>query len=265
MIREYEFFAIEKKQGYAIVYLNKPERRNAMDSSFWFGLSDLMDDINADEEIKSIIFAGKGKSFSSGLDLEEFFSKYKHIVQGPLGEGREEFYKLISKMQVGINKVYDSPKPSIAVVQKHCIGGALDLISACDIRYATKDAKVSLREAKVGIVADMGSINRLPAIIGQGYTREMAFTGRDYSGDECRDMGLFNRVFETETDMLAFAEKIAKEISENPSIVIRGVKKVMSYSEGKSLRDGLDFVCVWNSSFMDSQEFRNIIDRFLNR
>lgn len=267
MKTHFEFFEIvERPEDHtAILYLNRPEKRNAMNWPFWRDLPDAIAEIDANPRIHAFIIAARGKSFSTGLDLESFFQEFGSVVQAPLGDDRRKFFDLIQRMQKGINAVYDSPKPSIAAVQKHCIGGGLDLISACDIRYATVDASISLREAKVAIVADMGSINRLPAIIGQGHTRELALTGKDIDGPEAERIGLVTKVFQTEEEMMQTAIATAKEIAENPKLVVSGVKDVMRYSEGKALEAGLNYVALWNSSFLDSADFRGALQSFKER
>ncbi|MEI1276724.1 crotonase/enoyl-CoA hydratase family protein [Leptospira venezuelensis] len=266
MKTNFEFFEIvEREDGVAIVFLNRPDKRNAMNWSFWRDLPDAVHEINSNQKIRSFVVAARGKSFSTGLDLDSFFQEFGSVVQGTYGDDRKKFYELILRMQKGINAVYDSPKPSIAAVQKHCIGGGLDLISACDIRYATYDASISLREAKVAIVADMGSINRLPSIIGQGNTRELAYTGKDIDGEEALRMGLVSKLFKDQDQLLEGAIATASEIAANPRIVVEGTKEVMNYSEGKPLAVGLNYVAVWNSSFMDSRDFREAMKAFKDR
>jgi enoyl-CoA hydratase len=261
-MKSYPFFEIEIQKNVAIVYLNRPEKRNAMDWSFWRDLPFVIDEINADLSIHAFVIAARGKSFSTGLDLNSFFTEFKHLIQGELADGREKLYELVLLMQKGINAVYNSKKPSIALVQKHCIGGGLDLISACDIRYAAHDASFSLREAKVGIVADMGSLQRLPAIIGQGNTRELALTGKDIDATEALRMGLVTKVLSSNTELLEEGLKVAHEIAENPTIVIRGVKQVLNFGYGKSLEDGLNYVAAWNAGMLDSRDFRGAIQGF---
>ncbi|TGL60455.1 crotonase/enoyl-CoA hydratase family protein [Leptospira sarikeiensis] len=266
MKTNFEFFEItEREDGVAIVFLNRPDKRNAMNWSFWRDLPDVVEEINSNPKIRSFVVAAKGKSFSTGLDLDSFFQEFGAVVQGTYGDDRKKFYELILRMQKGINAVYDSPKPSIAAVQKHCIGGGLDLISACDIRYATYDASISLREAKVAIVADMGSINRLPSIIGQGHTRELAYTGKDIDGEEALRIGLVSKLFKDQDQLLEAAIATASEIAANPRIVVEGTKEVMNFSEGKPLTVGLNYVAVWNSSFMDSKDFREAMKSFKER
>ncbi|TGN11959.1 crotonase/enoyl-CoA hydratase family protein [Leptospira ilyithenensis] len=261
----YPFFEIEQERNVAIVYLNKPEKRNAMDWSFWRDLPTVIDGINRDPSVHCFMIAGKGKSFSTGLDLDNFFTEFSSVVQGELGDNREKLYHLILTMQKGINAVYDSPKPSVSIIQKHCIGGGLDLISATDIRYASSDAAFSLREAKVGIVADMGSLQRLPDIIGQGNTRELALTGKDIDALEALRMGLVTKVLPDFDSLLKEGKNTAHEIAENPTLVIRGVKQVLNYGVGKSLPDTLNYVAVWNSSMLDSKDFRSAIQGFRER
>lgn len=261
----YEFFEIEKEGNIALVYLNRPEKRNAMNWSFWRDLPSVVQEINEDPTLHCFVFIGRGKSFSTGLDLDDFFQNFQSTIEAEIGDKREKFYQLILKMQSGINAVYDSPKPSLALIQKHCIGGGLDLISACDIRYAVEDAVFSLREAKVGIVADMGSLQRLPSIIGQGNTRELALTGKDIGVTEALKMGLVTQSFASFEDGLEGVKSVAKEIAENPTIVIRGVKQVMKYGADKGLEAGLNYVSVWNAAFLDSEDFRRAQAGFKER
>ncbi|MBL0956229.1 MAG: crotonase/enoyl-CoA hydratase family protein [Leptospira sp.] len=259
------FFTIERRKNIAILWLNRPEKRNAMNWPFWRDLPDMVAEIDADPKIHCFVIAGKGKSFSTGLDLEEFFQDFKPVVQGELADGREKLYQLILNMQKGINAVYNSKKPSIALVQKHCIGGGLDLVSACDIRYASEDALFSLRESKVAIVADMGSLQRLPHLIGNAHTRELALTGKDITATEAFQMGLVTKVTKDFDSLLVEGLKTAEEISENPTIVIRGVKQVLNHGIGKTIEEGLDYVAVWNASMLDSKDFRSAISGFMER
>lgn len=261
----YPFFEVVVEEPIATVYLNKPDKRNAMEFSFWRDLTPLVQELNEDPKVRAIVIAGKGKSFSTGLDLDEFFTMFKDILHGQIADEREKLFELILTMQEGMNRLQNSPKPSVAAIHKHCIGGALDLIAACDIRYATKDASISLREAKVGIVADMGSLNRLPAIIGEGHTRELALTGKDITGEEALAMGLVTKVFDTQEEVLKEAQAVALEIANNPAIVIRGVKNVMNYCMDKSIADGLQYVASYNAGMLDSRDLREAYAGFQKR
>ncbi len=264
---QFPFFEIDlfEDQGYAVLYLNRPEKRNAMGWPFWRDLPRVVEHLATLKKIRVVLVAGAGKSFTTGLDLEEFFEQFKDVVHGQNGEEREQLADLIRTMQAGFRRIMESPQVYISCVHKHCIGGGLDLISACDIRLASKDASVSLRETKVAIVADMGSLNRLPFIIGDGNTRLMAFTGRDFSAEECRSMGLFSQVYDSQEKMMEEAKKLAAEIAANPSIILRGVKQNLNYQNGKSTLDGMDYVITYNSAFLDTKALREMMAAFKER
>lgn len=264
---KHAFFEVEKdsEKRFAVVFLNRPDKRNAMSWDFWRDLPEVVNDLEQDSEIHAVVFAARGKSFSTGLDLEEFSSMFRETIQGSDADHREDLYKLILQMQEGFKRIVNGKKIYIAAVHRHCIGGALDLISACDLRLAAKDASVSLRETKVAIVADMGSLNRLPSIIGHGHTRMMAFTGRDFSAIECKEMGLFNEVYESQEALLDAAKKLAAEVAANPGIVLRGVKNNLRYMEAHSPAEGMEYVAAWNAAFLDSQDFRELMTAFKER
>ncbi len=263
----YPFFQVEidAAKKIAVVYLNRPEKRNAMDWSFWRDLPLLVADIDRMDQVHAVVIAARGKSFSTGLDLPEFIAQFEKTIQGETGDDREKLFQLILTMQEGMKRIAESPKVWVAAIHRHCIGGALDLISACDLRFASKDASISLRETKVAIVADMGSLNRLPGIIGDGNTRYMAFTGRDFSADECARMGLISRVFETQEELLAAAVETAAEIAANSGLVLRGVKKLTNYQRDHGPTDGMDYVAAWNTAFLDGREFRAMIKMVRDR
>jgi enoyl-CoA hydratase len=255
---KYPFFDIEKhpEQKTAILYFNRPEKLNAMNWPFWQDLPSIIGDIECDPEILVVVVAGRGKSFSVGIDIFEFFVKYQHVIAGTSAPLREELYSLIFKMQEGFNRMAMGEKIYIAAVHRHCIGAGLDFIAACDIRLASEDAIFSLRETKIGIVADMGSLNRLPLIIGYGNTSLMALTGRDFAAREVLKMGLLTDVYESHEQLMTKALDLAREIAANPSAAVRGTKKILNYMQDHSVDEGLNYVALWNSSFLDTQEIQ---------
>ena len=264
---QYPFFEVEKQpeQKTAILYLNRPDKRNAMNTPFWSDLPKVVAELNADPEVRAVVVAAKGKSFTTGLDLEEFFRNSKDKIGAQDGDGREELMAMITGMQSGLNAIADVQTVFIAAVQKHCIGGGLDLATACDLRLCTKDAMFSLRETKVAIVADMGSLQRLPYIIGQGHTRMMALTGKDVKADEAYRMGLVNEVYETQDEMMAAAMKLATEIASNPVLAVRGAKEILNYGLNHTQQDGLKHVVLWNTAFIDHQDLREMLAAFVER
>ena len=215
----YKFFLLEKAGPVATIWLNRPEKRNFMNWDYWFELPLIIDEINNDDSIKVFIIAAKGSNFSIGLDLPSFVEDFAWLVENDDINQNQKLHKLILQMQQGTRSLINSPKPSIAAVHRSCLGGALDLISACDIRYASADAIFSLMEIKVGIVADIGSLQLLPHIIGEGATRELALTGRDVKAEEALALKLITKMFDTKEDLYQGALKTATEIANNSSLV----------------------------------------------
>lgn len=264
---DYPFFEVETnpETRVAHLYLNRPEARNAMNWSYWRDLPLIVNELEADPEVRVVIVAARGKSFSTGLDLVDFFQQKQKTMQGAVADEREALYKMILEMQEGMNRMEQGENIYIAAAHRHCIGGALDLMAACDLRLASADASISLREAKVAIVADMGSLNRLPNIIGLGRTRMMAYTARDFSAEECKAMGLIEEVFDSREELMEGARKLAEEIAANSSIAVRGTKHVLNYAANHSVEDSLKYVATWNAAFLDSKDLREMFAAFQER
>jgi enoyl-CoA hydratase len=259
----YPFFEVEKvvEQQTAVLYLSRPEKLNAMSWAFWRDLPLVVDDLEKDPEVRVVIISGRGKSFSVGIDVFEFFMNNQDTLVGATPEFREKLYDLIIQMQEGFNHMTQGNNIYIAAVHRHCIGGALDLAAACDLRLAAKDALFSLREAKIAIVADMGSLNRLPNIIGQGNTRMLALTGRDFPADVALRMGLVNELYENQEALMKGALDLAMEIAGNADNAVRGTKKILNYMENHSVDDGLKYVATWNSAFFNTGEVQKAFQR----
>ena len=252
----YPFFEVEKlaDQQTAILYLNRPDKLNAMSWPFWRDLPLVVDDLEKDPDVRAVIIAGRGKSFSVGIDAFEFFMNNQDVLVGAKPEFREQMHDLILQMQQGFNRMTEGNNVYIAAIHRHCIGGGLDLIAACDLRLAAKDAVFSLRETKIAIVADMGSLNRLPGIIGQGNARMLALTGRDISAEVALRMGLINEIHEDREALMKGALSLALEITGNADNAVRGTKKILNYMQDHSVDDGLNYVAAWNSAFFNTGE-----------
>jgi enoyl-CoA hydratase len=267
MAYEYPFFdvQIDEATRVATVRLNRPDKRNAMNWDYWRDLPLLVEALELDPKVRVVVFAGAGDSFSIGLDLKDFFIQFAPIFQGERGDHRERLMQLVKQMQLGMDRIEQGANVYIAAVHGWCIGAGLDMAAACDLRLCSQDAKFSLREAKVAIVADIGSLQRLPSIIGLGNTRLMAFTGGDYSADEAHRMHLVEAVHDTPDALLAGAQALAAQIAQNPAIAIRGTKRMLNYARDHSVQDGLDYVATWNAAFLDSIDFRETIIAFMEK
>src|SRR3984957_14089487 len=220
----YESVTIEAKDHVAQVTLVGPGKGNAMGPAFWSEMPDVFASLDADRDVRAIVITGSGKSFSYGLDVPAMGGTFPPLLaDGALARARTDFHTEILRMQKAINAVADCRTPTIASVHGWCIGGAVDLISAVDIRYASADAKFSIREVKLAIVADMGSLARLPLILSDGPRRGRALPGRDISAARAEKIGLINDVYEDADQTLAAAHATATEIAANPPRAVFGV------------------------------------------
>ncbi|GAB4034515.1 crotonase/enoyl-CoA hydratase family protein [Spirosoma jeollabukense] len=256
MDQTYQSVSVEQADGVLTVTLLGPGKGNAMGPEFWEELPKVMDAINRMPEVRCIIFRGSGDHFSYGLNVQQMMPLLGTMTTGTvLAHQRVDLMAQIRQMQSGFQKMHESPKPIIAAVHGWCIGGGVNMIAAADIRLCSRDAKFSLREAKLAITPDIGGLQFLPPIIGQGFTREMAFTGADYDAAFAERIGLVNHVYNTPDDLFEAAMTLARQIADNPATAVQGAKKVLNYSLNKSIEDGLQYVAVWNSSQLQSHDF----------
>jgi enoyl-CoA hydratase len=220
-------------------------------------------DLSARPALRAVVVRAAGKAFSYGLDLPAAFSTYGAMFQGGGAATRMQLVELIRELQAAFNAIEQCPVPVIAAIHGWCIGGGLDLVSACDVRIASRDAVFSLRETKIAIVADLGSLQRVPRIVGPGVARELAFTGKDIGAERALAVGLVNQVCEDREAAWEAARAMALEIAANPPLTVRGVKQVMNYSADRSVADGLAYVAAWNAAFLASEDLGEAAAAFI--
>ena len=252
--------------GVAEVVLVGPGKGNAMGPDFWRETPLVFEELDRDASVRAVIVRGDGPNFSYGLDLMAMAATLGPLVAGAqMAADRQRLLDLIVDLQRAFNRVAECRKPVVAAIAGWCIGGGLDLAAACDVRLASKDARFSLREVKVAMVADLGSLHRLPAIIGQGATRELAFTGKNIDAERALRIGLVNEVFASEEELLAAARAMAREIAEGSSVVVQGIKQVMNDCADLSVAEGLRHVAVWNAGFLQSADLGEALAAFAER
>ncbi len=257
---------LEIEDGIAEVVLTGPGKGNAMGPDYWREMPEVFRELDRDPAVRAVIVRGEGAHFSYGLDLPGMMSALgPHLAGDTLARDRTKLLDLIGEMQRACDDVARCRKPVIAAIDGWCIGGGLDLVSACDVRLATRAARFSLREVRVAMVADIGSLQRLPAIIGQGRTRELAFTGRDVDAERALAMGLVNELYADAAALRAGARAMAKQIADNPPLVVQGIKQVLDYCADKSLEDGLRYVAVWNAAFLQSKDLQEAMSAFFEK
>jgi enoyl-CoA hydratase len=257
MADTYESVSVETKERVATVTLIGPGKGNAMGPAFWSELPEVFGKLDADPEVRAIVLTGSGRNFSYGLDLPAMGDTLSPMMaDGALARPRAEFHARVKRMQQSITAVADCRTPTVASVQGWCIGGGVDLISAVDIRYASADAKFSVREVKLAIVADVGSLARLPLILSDGHLRELALTGKDIDAARAERIGLVNDVFEDAETCLAAAHATAAEIAANPPLVVQGIKDVLDEQRTAQVSASLRYVAAWNSAFLPSKDLK---------
>jgi len=256
------------KNHVATLTLDRPEARNAMGEEFFADLATAIAAINADPEVRAVVVDAAGPHFSVGLDLKAVAL----TMSGGSGEGKSSqatkamrFLASLKPWQQSITAIAESPKPFIAAVHGYCIGGGVDLIAACDVRYASADAIFSVREAKVAIVADLGSLQRLPRLIGAGQVSELALSGKDISAARAEAIGLVNEVGDTKEQARALAYALAEEIAANSPLVVAGTKAVLAAGDDMTVAQGLDYVAVWNAGALQSQDLVEAMTAFMEK
>ena len=243
--------------GVAVVHLSGPGRGNMMGLAFWAELPHLFGALDADDSVRAVVLAGEGKNFSTGLDVQEVLGSWL----GKLGPGapaqaahRSELLTIIRSLQDSVTSLANCRKPVIAAVHGWCIGGGVDLISAADVRLASLDARFSIREARLAIVADVGSLQRLRGIIGEGQLRELALTAKDIDAPRAEKIGLVNDVFADQAALMVAALKMAGEMAANSPLAVAGTKMVLNEDREENIARGLRHVALWNSSFLHSED-----------
>jgi enoyl-CoA hydratase len=249
-------FRVKKDGHIAWLTLNRPEKRNTMGLAFFEEIGNVFD-----SDIRVVIIKAEGKSFSAGTDLEE---AAKLLAQSS-ADGRDRMRKEILELQQCFTKIEKCRKPVIAAVHSHCIGGGVDMICACDIRMATTDAIFSIRETRMGIIADVGTLQRLPHIIGHGWFRELALSGRDFTAQEALEMGLVTRICNDPPTLYKEAEKLASQIAACPPLTVQGTKEVILYSRDNGIEAGLQYVAQKNAAALPSEDLFEAVSAFMEK
>ena len=255
---------LELRGAVATLWLDRQEQRNAMGQAFWEDLPRAAAAIRDARDVRVLVVAARGPHFTVGLDLKEMAgSLLSSGEQASPAQRNAARYDAVRTMQQAVNSIADLPIPVIAAVHGYCIGGGVDLICACDIRLAAPSATFSVRETKVAIVADLGTLQRLPRIIGAGHVAELAYTGMDVDAERAAAIGLVNHV--TGDDVVADAYELAERIAANSPLAVQGTKAVLAANDGRTVREGLEFVANWNTLYLRSDDLAEAMNAFIER
>ena len=256
----YECFDVEIKDQVAHLKMSRPEKRNSMSPAFWDELPEIVHQIDGESLARVIVLSSTGPHFSAGLDLGAF-------AIGQTGGGADDeeaklrrrgraaqFYDDVRRMQKSFSCLEEARLPVLAAIQGGAIGGGVDLATACDMRYASEDAFLCIQEINIGMTADVGTFPRLVKLIPEGIVRELAYTGRRMPATEAQAVGLVNRLFPDHEQLVEGVLEIAREIATKAPLAVYGSKRMINYARDHSTADALDYIGIWNASFLQPEE-----------
>ncbi|MBN1103391.1 MAG: crotonase/enoyl-CoA hydratase family protein [Deltaproteobacteria bacterium] len=254
-------FKLEREGHIAWLIFNRPEKRNTMGLRFFESLQEHFRAFHRDPEVRVVVLRAEGKSFTAGTDLFEMGP----LIQGEDAGFREGLRENLLMLQQAIGAVERCRKPVIAAVHGHCIGGGVDLLSACDIRMATRDAVFAVRETKVAVIADLGTLQRLPSLIGHGPARELVLTGRNFTAEEALRIGFITHLSENRESMYQEATRLAAEIAASSPLSVQGAKEVILFSRDHGIQAGLEYVAQKNAAVLRSEDLMEAVRAFMEK
>ena len=258
-------FDVDIEDRIAHVVMKRPEKRNSMIPEFWDELPAIVEDIDHGAKARVIVISSTGPHFTSGLDISSIGGGGGGGGESPVDPAVAKlqrpvaFQTMLRTMQHAFNALEECRIPVLAAIQGGCIGGGVDLTTACDMRYATEDAFITIFEINVGMTADVGTFPRIVKLIPEGVARELAYTGRRMPAREAKEIGFINEVYPDQESMLEGVMAVAREIAGKPPLAIFGCKRMITYARDHSTADGLDYIGVWNASMLHPSEMLEAI------
>jgi enoyl-CoA hydratase len=255
----YSCFDLSISDHIAHIKLIRPERRNSMIPEFWDELPKIIERIETEAQARVIVISSTGPHFTSGLDTSAFGSTIqdKDDTMAPEKLARlkgVKLYETVAHMQKTFSCLENCRMPVLAAIQGGAIGGGVDLITACDMRYMTQDSFLTIFEINIGMTADVGTFPRLCKLIPEGVVKELAFTGRRMPADEAKSLGLVNQIFEDHEALITGVMELAKQIASKAPLAIYGSKRIINYARDHSTADSLDYISIWNASMLQHDE-----------
>ncbi len=252
----YKTFKVEIENHIAVVSFNRPEKANCLNQTAWEELQKVFEDIDENPEVRVAILTGEGKHFCAGIDISMLTDTVQHTSIKCEGRRREAFLKGTGRLQQNVTAIEKCRKPVIAAIHKACVGGAIDIVTACDMRYATADSYFSIKEIDWALVADLGTLQRLPKIINPSIAAELAYTGRKFDAAEAKEIGLIGQVFEDKEQMMQHVLGIAATIASKSPLCIRGTKQMLLYTRDHSVEEALNYQVLWNAAMIYSDDLK---------
>ena len=253
----YETFDLEMEDGVAHLRFNRPEKANSMTPAFWRELPEAVNHISDTASARVIVISGEGAHFSSGMDISVFMEHSGLLTEETGREiAADQLRFEIKRLQGTMSALENARQPVLAAIQGVAIGGAIDLITACDCRYAAADAFFTVQETAIGMTADVGTFPRLAKIIPEGWARQMSYTAERVPAQKAKEIGLVNEVYETHEALMDGVMGVARQIAEHAPLAVTGAKRLINYSRDHSTADALDYISVWNGGMFSIQAVR---------
>ncbi len=246
-------FKLTIEDRIAHIVLNRPAKRNSMNRAFWKELPELINNIDDNARARVIVISSKGPHFTSGIDTS-LFAELSISKKSTIQHAHTAFYQEVKQLQNTFTVLENARLPILVAVQGGCIGGGLDFITACDMRFATKGAFFTLFETNIAMTADVGTFPRLAKLIPEGFVKEMAYTGARFSAQDAFRFGLVNKLFETQEEMMKDVFDIAQTIASKAPAAVAGCKTLINYSRDHNTADALDYIALWNASHFKIDE-----------
>lgn len=261
----YQCFDVSIENKIAHIVLNRPGKRNSMIPEFWDELPQIVRDIDASAEARVIVISSTGPHFTSGLDTSVFgttiedhdSSESPEILNRKKGA---KLYDTIQYMQQTFGALEKCRVPVLAAIQGGAIGGGVDLITACDMRYFTQDAFLTIFEINIGMTADVGTFPRITKLLPEGVVKELAYTGRRMAANEAKSLGFVNEIFPDHESLLEGVMAVAREIANKAPLAIYGTKQIINYARDHTTADALDYIGVWNASMLHTDEINEAMN-----
>lgn len=256
----YACFEIEIQDKVAELRLNRPNELNTMTRAFWSELPRALRELDASAKARVLVLTSSGKHFTAGMDLSVFAGP---SVGAPgateLGRARESLRRTVLELQDSFNAFEQIRMPVLAAIQGGCIGGGVDMVSACDARYCTKDAFFCVQEIHLGMAADVGTLQRLPRLIPSGMARELAYTGRRLPAARAKEIGLVNEVYDDAEALRKGVMQVAREIADHSPLAIHGTKEMLNYTRDHSVQDSLLYMAAWQSGMFQPADMKECL------
>ncbi len=258
-MKSYSCFDVEIKDNIAHLQMNRPDELNTMNIAFWNELPEIINKINTEALARVIVISSTGKHFSAGMDLSVFAPKPNEDKPADQYVAAEAFRCNVKQIQSSFNALEDARMPVLVACQGGVIGGAIDMISAADIRWCTKDAFFTIMETNIAMTADVGTFPRLQRYIPEGWAKQMAYTGMRLPAQKAKEIGLVNEIFDTREEVIEHVLGVAAEIASKDPLTVTGCKTLINYGRDHNTADTLDYIGVWNASMLPPPRMQEAI------